>query len=98
MSNGVGCSFGHRIFNLVSSLGLGDRISGVIVCPDAVSMSDIKRSMDTRTLLIRLTSCVLYPARRITCIMKSSPFLGKPPSADGVVTVIPNIDTFSYRQ
>ena len=77
MSDGVGCSFGHRIFDFVSSLGLGDKISGVIMCPDAVSMSDIKRTcMDTCTLLIRLTSCVLYPARRITCIMKSSPSLG----------------------
>ena len=97
ISDGVGCSFGHRMFDHAAPLGLGDRISGAIVFPDAVSMSDMKSAcMDTHTLLMHLTSSKLYPARRIICIMNSSPSLGKPPDADGVVTIIPNIDTFSH--
>ena len=97
ISDGVGRSFGHCMFDHTSTLGLGDRISGAIVFPGAVSISDMKSTcMDTHTLLIRLTLSKLYPARRIICIMELSPSLGKPPDADGVVTVIPNIDTFSH--
>jgi hypothetical protein len=77
--------------------GRGDRISGAIMFSDAVSISDIKSTCnDTLALLMRSTSSELYPARRITCIMNLSPSLGKPPDADGVVTVSPNIGTFFY--
>ena len=97
ISDGVGRLFGHRMFDHASPLGLGDRISGAIVFPDAVSMSDMKSTcMDTCTLLMCLTSSKLYPACRIICIMNSPPSLGKPPDANEVVTIIPNIDTFSH--
>jgi len=97
ISDVVGFSFGHRMVDHFSPRGRGDKISGAIMFPDAVSMSDMKSTCNgTLTLLMHPTLSELYPARRITCIMNSSPSLGNPPDANGVVTVSPNIDTFSH--
>ena len=99
ISDVVGFLFGHRMVDHTSPCGHGDKISGAIMFPDAVNMSNMKSTCnDTLTQLMRRTSSELYPARRITCIKYSSPSLGKPPDpdADGVVIVSPNIDTFSH--
>jgi hypothetical protein len=93
----VGFLFGHRMVDRASPCGRGDRVSGAIMFPDAVSTSAMKSICnDTLTLLMRRTLSELYLACKITCIMNSSPSLGKPSDADGVVTVSPNIDTFYH--
>ena len=97
ISDVSGFSCGLCMVDHASPRGRGDKIFGAIMFPNAVSMSGMKSTCnDTLTVLMRRTSSELYPAHRITCIMNSSPSLGKSPDANGVVTVSPNIDTYSH--
>jgi hypothetical protein len=61
-SDSEGCSTGHCLFDLASSLGLRDRVLGSTLPPKAVRMSDRKRTCcDIGTLFKRLSVSPFVP-------------------------------------
>ena len=77
-SDSEGCSTGHCIFDHDSSLGLRKRVLGSTLPPEAVRMSDRKRTCcDIQTLFNHLSVSPLYPARSNTCIKNWLPSCGK---------------------
>jgi hypothetical protein len=63
ISKSVGCSYGHLMLDHASPFGWQERISVLILLPDAVRMSDINSNCkDTRTLFSRPSTSLVYLA------------------------------------
>ena len=97
ISDVVGCSLGHLMFNHASLQGRRDNTSKLILFPEAVRTSDINTScIDTHTLLSRLSATPPYPAQNNTCIMNQSPSLRNFSNVSGIITFMSNRDNFSH--